>query len=281
MKKSRPIFDSLCHPKMSGKWEGRTEFLDSSFSHLVNQMKLNNVVGGVASFYPASEEESFAEFMRQCNFYEKSNLPLVIKPCHMIREQFDITKQRILDCNKYTTQDPLFLKFHPHYCSPRSYLEKASRIKEQFKNKKIVWYVCTYPFCTSRSLKRIDFGDILQNLAEVVGDDPLVMLHGGTIELLKYSQYAQHFKNVFLDLSFTICRYINSSLIYDMAYLFEYLDQKIIIGTDHPEYSYSSLRESLERIESLLDMRINKDLISKKLDNIYYKNMTTLLMGSK
>ena len=74
----------------------------------------------------------------------------------------------------------------------------------------------------------------MPELLSVIGDDPLVLLHGGTVDLLRFSQYAQHFSNVYLDLSFTICRYINSSLLYDMGYIFKYLDQKVIIGTDHP-----------------------------------------------
>ena len=132
-----------------------------------------------------------------------------------------------------------------------------------------------------RSTGKIEFGNILEKLAKIVGSDPLVMLHGGTVELLKYSQYAQHFKNIYIDLSFTICRYINSSLLYDMAYLFEYLDQKIIVGTDHPEYSYLSLRKSLKRVEDLFYTHCDAALADEKLNNIYYRNMLNLLKTGK
>jgi predicted TIM-barrel fold metal-dependent hydrolase len=82
-------------------------------------------------------------------------------------------------------------------------------------------------------------------------------------------EIARAFNNVLLDLSFTINKYIGSSLDLDIKYLFESFDQRICIGSDFPQYSISEMRNRF----NIFAENIN----AEKALNIAIKNLTNFL----
>ena len=61
-----PIFDSLTHPTLSGKWLGKSKFKSSSFKDLSTSILKSNVCSAVASTFPSNEAISPKEFSLEC-----------------------------------------------------------------------------------------------------------------------------------------------------------------------------------------------------------------------
>jgi len=275
-----PIFDSLSHPTFNGSWEGKSRFSSSSFEDLVSEMLNNNICGSIASTYPLNEKIKISEFQNKCTYLSKK-YNLKIYPAWILddREEDVINYLKKIKNIKPKNSFPTIIKFNANYIN---YLD-FKRIKEIINNSlnlfngKIIIYICTYPFYKKNNNEAIyDPISIVDELSNLNINVPIILLHGCVSRLLDASLYAQHFKNIYIDISFTLCRYINSSLVKDLEYLFEFLDQKIIIGSDHPEYNYKDLRECLNKIEKNLLVRINKHDLSNKLSNILYRNLQSI-----
>jgi hypothetical protein len=97
----------------------------------------------------------------------------------------------------------------------------------------------------------------------------MVLLHGGTVELLRYAEAIRSNRNLLLDLSFTLNRYAGSSLDQDITYLFRTFDQRICIGSDYPDYAPAQVRERFEHFAA--------GLAQDKQDNIGWRNISSLL----
>ncbi len=276
-----PIFDSLSHPTFNGKWEGKSRFKSSSFEDLVVEMLNNNICGSIASTYPLNEEIKISEFQAICSYLSKKH-ELKIYPAWIIddREKDGINYLKKIRTIEFEHSVPTIIKFNANYID---YLD-FQRIKEIIHNSldifngKVIIYICTYPFYKLKSTEAIyDPISIVDRITDLKINVPIVLLHGCVSRLIDAALYAQHFKNIYIDLSFTLCRYINSSLIKDFEYLFEFLDQKIIIGSDHPEYNYFDLRKNLINIEKILIKRLNHQDLKKKFTNVMNKNLLSII----
>jgi len=114
--------------------------------------------------------------------------------------------------------------------------------------------------------------DPLPALMEAVAGAPglrMVLLHGGTVELLRYAEAIRSNRNLLLDLSFTLNRYAGSSLDQDITYLFRTFDQRICIGSDYPDYAPAQVRERFEHFAA--------GLAQDRRDNIGWRNISSLL----
>ena len=77
------------------------------------------------------------------------------------------------------------------------------------------------------------------------------------------------FKNVMLDLSFTLCEYEKSSLDLDIKFILNRHHFRVCIGSDSPEFSLKKMRDRFEHLSEGLEFE-------KKL-NIAYKNLSNFL----
>lgn len=114
--------------------------------------------------------------------------------------------------------------------------------------------------------------DPLPALMDAVARVPhlrMVLLHGGTVELLRYAETIRACRNLLLDLSFTLNRYEGSSLDQDIAFLFRTFDQRICIGSDYPDYAPAQVRARFEHFAA--------GLPQEKRDNIGWRNIITQL----
>ena len=277
-----PIFDSLTHPTLSGNWLGKSKFKSSSFKDLSTSILESNVCSAVASTFPSNEVISPKAFSLECkktseisgiNFY----------PAYILKDDDQFSRTILPSIKSQSKENNILPIIKLNSCfidfndtkGIKLFLDKLV----ESLNSNFVLYVCTYPYSTLGSPQILEMRPFIDLLCQYYSDIPTVLLHGGTVQILEMSQYAQHFNNIHLDLSFTICRYINSSLFYDFCYLFEYLDQKLVVGTDHPEYSYIELRQAICKIENHLRLQSNitKQNLKAKLSNIMFKNMLNLI----
>lgn len=89
----------------------------------------------------------------------------------------------------------------------------------------------------------------VEALCELVGRAPavpFVLVHGGGPDLLRLATAVRGAHNAFLDLSYTITRFRNTSVQLDLDHLLETFDQRLVYGSDFPEGSIADTVRLLE-----------------------------------
>ena len=79
--------------------------------------------------------------------------------------------------------------------------------------------------------------DTVDVVATAAPDTTIVLLHGGGTELLSLFELVRMHAHLRLDLSFTLLRYAGSSLDADIRFVVQHLDQRLLMGSDYPDYS--------------------------------------------
>ncbi|NNF60403.1 MAG: amidohydrolase family protein [Gammaproteobacteria bacterium] len=113
--------------------------------------------------------------------------------------------------------------------------------------------------------------DVVDRIVNDCNPQRLVLLHGGASSLLDMFEMVRMHENLILDLSFTLMRYAGSSLDQDLAFVCRELDQRVVVGSDYPEYLPSDARQ---RIGTLMD-----GLPLAKRENVLYANLERLFAG--
>ena len=95
-------------------------------------------------------------------------------------------------------------------------------------------------------------------------------MHGGCYKLIELSEFVkQNSKNFLLDLSMTILRYKESSIDSDIKYLFKNLDERICIGSDHPEYSLLDLKKRFNELSKGISTKKKSNILNRNLDKFF------------
>ncbi len=110
--------------------------------------------------------------------------------------------------------------------------------------------------------------DIVDRIAHECAGASIVLLHGGGAALLDVAEVVRLHATLMLDLSFTLLRYAGSSLDADIRWAMGRLDQRIVIGSDMPEYTPT---EAFARAEQLAD-----GLAAEKWANMAHGNLERL-----
>lgn len=113
--------------------------------------------------------------------------------------------------------------------------------------------------------------DVVDRLATGCEGVRMILLHGGGAHLMPLYEIVRMRSNLLLDLSFTLHRYAGSSLDADIRFVCSSLDQRVVLGSDFPEYTPV---ETLERFHAVVG-----DLPQQKLANILNGNLERLFEG--
>jgi predicted TIM-barrel fold metal-dependent hydrolase len=232
------LFDSLSHPTLSGDWFGRG--LDASFETLARDMHDAAFARACAVGLAGQEEYEHAEFAARCRRFTQL-VPIAgvaPKPTPEIDRELD------------TVRDLGFrgIKLHPR-TSQFGYDEPC--LVDTFKSaarRGLPVFLCTYFHAPA---ERYPDADPLYAVARTMKSAPdtrLVLLHGGTVELMRWMQFARHTPSILLDISFTLMRYRGSSLDADLAWLFHGFQDRTCIGTDHPECRHADVRTRFQEL---------------------------------
>ena len=254
-----PIFDSLSHPTLSGRWLDSK--LDSSFESLSYNLAENNFIGASAVGIHNVEDYDHRNYIKECNKY---NLlyPVAGFDLKINNIKKEIAKIKNLGFNA--------IKLHPRFNLFN--IKNTQRLIKIFKNAQehnLIIFYCSYMHSSIDKYPSIDPFYQLVRVLKKVPNVKLIILHGGDVNILKYAELVRFNDNILLDLSMTILKYRGSSVDNDIKFLFENFDRKICIGTDHPEYSHLSLRLYFDKVCK------NLDLI--KSENIGYRNIVKFL----
>jgi predicted TIM-barrel fold metal-dependent hydrolase len=107
--------------------------------------------------------------------------------------------------------------------------------------------------------------DTIDRIIKTCPGTRIVLLHSAGPAMLDLFELGRLHSTILLDLSFSLLRYRGSSLDQDMAFLIRHLDQRVVIGSDFPEYTP---REVLARLDELVP-----DLPVEKRQAVLYGNL--------
>lgn len=241
------IFDSLIHS------ESKTH---AQFNKIIKDMHDNNIFKACAVELP--ENNCSRDFYHSVSHYE------CLYPVGAIRmSENDINEVEELYNIGYRA-----VKIHPRYIDNFS-KEMLRKVLDECDKYQMRVFYCTYSDC---SIVENSIPSALEIIKNVFVDYPqlkVILLHGGTVELLKYSEFVRFNKNFLLDLSFTLCKYEGSSIDLDIKYLFEKFDRRICIGSDYPDFDSKKLRDRFNIFSS--------EISQVKKENIAYKNLEAFL----
>jgi len=249
-----PLFDSNAHPALApGK---KAE----SFSVLKQALGDAGFTGGCAVALPGDEDldhRAFWDAARAHGFYSVAgwqNVPAGEIEARMVA-LFTLGYRAI--------------KIHPRRSGLSVRDPRFAEVLRAAASAGMTVFHCTYQFGSSNGLHPID---PLPMLMEAVAASPgvrMVLLHGGTVEVLRYAECIRSNDNLLLDLSFTLNRYLGSSLDLDLAYLFRTFDRRICVGTDYPDYQPADVRARFEALSA--------GLSNVKRENIAWRNIVEFL----
>jgi len=117
-------------------------------------------------------------------------------------------------------------------------------------------------FPDGKNLSLKNMPESFAHLAEKVPDVRIAIGHAGGHRVLDALMIAKYYKNIFLDLSYTLLYYRNSGVMKNIAYAIESLRaERIFWGSDYPDRPY---RETLQlSLEEFRNMRLSPDDMGK------------------
>jgi len=112
--------------------------------------------------------------------------------------------------------------------------------------------------------------DIVDSLAHQCAGTTLVLLHGGGPQLLSMAEVVRVHPHLFLDVSYTLLAYKHSSVALDLRWVFTHLDQRVVVGSDMPEYTPDETFAEAARLA--------EGLPTEKWANISHRNLSRLFL---
>lgn len=254
------IFDSLTHPTLNGNWISPEYSKKGRLKDLLDQFESNNVyksfgVGmeGIGGY----NEDTYSEYIVSqtdkvlpiafLNVNDFTNIPSIISRLS------DIKKKKYFG-----------IKLHPRLGNFNLNHPFIPEIIKAANDQQLIVMLCTYFYDIHENSTENSVEHLLQLMVKIPSEK-LLLLHAGTVRILETMEIARAFKNVLLDLSFTLCKYEGSSLDLDIQYMFDNFDQRICVGSDFPEISITKMRERFNKFTENIDFT--------KATNIAYKNL--------
>lgn len=250
------LFDALAHPTLSGDWLGRG--LDARFDALCAELRAHNYLGACAIGLDGIEGYTHEAFAAACR-----NHPQLV-PIAGFNPLTDPGRLHELAALGF-----MGIKIHPRFSGLTKRLGRLGPWLREAGDAGLVVFLCTYCHGPLAQMPASDpLLDISHSLREAP-DTRVVLVHGGDVQLLRYSELVRFNPNLLLDLSLTLMKYAGSSLDADLAFLFKHFDRRICVGSDWPEYSLVDVRRRFENFA--------KDLNETKRANIASGNLIRFL----
>lgn len=263
-----PIFDSISHPTIDANWILPKYEKASSILDLKGQMQ----VAGI--------KKTFAVGMKGIGSYDQAAFMALVKPY----KEF-ILPIAYFDFNNELTEDKIDtalsniksegfvgIKLHPRFSDFSLTSDLLGYAINRASSIGLVVLLCTYFIHNSGVAAHNNIETLCTLLTKTTGSR-IILLHSGTTHLLDMIDVGRSYKNVLLDMSFTMCKYEGSSIDLDLKYAFKTFDQRICIGSDWPEFSTLKLRNRFEELTEGLSV--------EKKENIAYKNIENFIELNK
>ena len=252
-------FDSLAHVTADGRWLGKHR-RDARLETLLREMDRAEIdracLVGIANFAENEAVASAAErhpdrFVPIAGFN-----PLAVSTPEAIEAAVE----------GFARGGFAGIKLHPRLNNydPLHPLSLAA-IEACGKHALPVFFCTLYRRSAASSRHPVDVVDVL---ATSCRNTRIILLHGGGTSMIDLFELVRMHEHLVLDLSFSIMRYAGSSIDLDLRFLLEHLDQRVVVGSDFPEYLPSDV---FQRLDRLMD-----GLPQVKRENVMFRNLAEL-----
>lgn len=260
------IFDSCTHPTLTGNWGFNKKIKGNkiaSFENLNKQLIRNNYYKACAIGFDNFEEYDHHSFIKKCNKF-KNLVP--IAGLNPKKNKYELKKEiKLIKKLGYKG-----IKLHPRISNFNLLNKNLSHVLKLIEKEKLVLMLCCYPNPSLKGDNNYDFVTTLLNLFKNINTLKVILMHGGCYKLVELSEFVrQNSKNFLLDLSMTILRYKESSIDSDIKYLFKNLDERICIGSDHPEYSLLDLKKRFNELSKGISTKKKSNILNRNLDKFF------------
>lgn len=253
-----PFFDSLVHTTPDGSWLGGRQY-DANVARLVADMASAGVERGclvaIADFVDNQHVLDVAQ-AHPGRFVPIGSINPASLPGPEIEDAVaDLASQGFAG-----------LKLHPRLNDYNPLDERCLAAVRAAARLGLVVFLDT--LFRQRSRATSHPLDVVDRIATDCPDSQIVLLHGCGAALLGLTELIRLHRNLTLDLSFTLLKYRGSSLDLDLQYALARLDQRVVVGSDFPEFLPS---ETKKRVEQLMD-----GLPAEKKHNVLFENLSRL-----
>lgn len=259
-----PIFDSLAHPTINGLWIESSRNINASINDYIFQMEQQNIIGAFAVGMEGIGNYSDSKYIDFINSFSDKLIPIGFFELNN-NNSYNELKNQIQQLKQLHYKG---IKLHPRIGKFNLLHPLLPQIIKMANDEGLVVLLCTYFYeCGENVL--VNTPENLHRLLVQIPDEKLMLLHSGTVRLMEMVEIARNFKNILLDLSFTINKYVGSSLDMDIQYLFSSFDRHICVGSDFPEFSLLELRKRFDFFA--------RNISTEKAQNIGNRNILNFL----
>jgi len=259
-----PLFDSLQHPLPNPEWFddrfANRQRLDGILAERIDAGVQQSLAVGMGPQLGGYDDRTYADWVRR-------SIPGAVpvawcSPNDLQPGSFSTEMSRLRKLG-YAG-----IKLHPRlagFCYDDTRMPDLIRAAADHR---LVTLLCTYSAGARTDAHRMSF-DALCGLLAGIDQSPLILLHGGLTRALELSEILRNCKNVLLDLSFTMVRYAGSSLDMDLRFLMQSFDQRLCVGSDHPQYSLADFRNRFDALSQGLDLSKRKNVAFANLQQLF------------
>ena len=259
-----PIFDSLSHPTLNGEWTKKDKGL--SFDDFEIQLSKDLAYGSVACGLPNIGDYNHLDFYA---YVTKIKTKKIVIPVAALTNTNNILNElkNIKDIGFNA------VKIHCRYLNKECERLFLAEVFTSCYKLGLVVFLCTYNYTNIlNKLSSPTYTEVIEAL-KIEGRCKIIFVHGGIHELMHYYELVRHNDHFLIDLSYTICQYHETSLILDIKYLMENLDQRLIIGSDAPEFNLKKLSNIANKISTHISEEKKVNIFHKNLEFFFYSYM--------
>lgn len=255
-------FDSLVHATLDGRWPAR-DGIDAGAERLLRDMDAAAVDKAcLVAVSGLNENEDVEQIARA---HPDRFVPIAsVNPAECRSEE-----QARAAVREVAERGFAGIKLHPRLHGYDATAAQSVSALRAAGDAGIPAFVCT--LFRRPGVAVASAADTVDLLANAAPDTTIVLLHGGGTEALDLFELVRMHSHLRLDLSFTLLRYAGSSLDADIRFLVEHLDQRLVMGSDYPDYAPS---EAFPRFFAL-----TSDLPRDKVQRVAHDNLQALFAG--
>ena len=226
------------------------------FSNYLLDAKKYNIIGTAETILPYQNNELILD-----DSLKKDNSTLEIFTIPFFNGKNLKNLKLLYNSKKYIIKG---VKIHPRFANIKySELIKFSDFLEFLIENDLFLNLCTY-YHTDLNYPEVDILSIIAKIKNKYPALKIILLHAGDVRAVEFGQFSRHFKDVYLDFSYTMCKYSSNYIDDQIKFCFQELDQKCLIGSDYPFFNLNVFRSRAEELTQCITF--------EKKENIFFKN---------